>query len=36
MPAHPHLVGEPHTHALLLPSSPDLLATGTGTPPLTS
>jgi hypothetical protein len=26
----------PHTPALLLPSSPDLLATGTETPPLTS
>jgi len=36
MPAHSHLVGEPHTHALLLPSFPDQLATGTGTPPLIS
>lgn len=28
MPAHPHSVGEPHTHALLLPSFPSLFSHG--------
>jgi len=31
MPAHPHSVSEPHTHALLLPLFPSLLATGSET-----
>jgi len=36
MPAHPHSVGAPHTHALLLPLFPSLLATVSETLPLTS
>jgi len=32
MPAHPHSVSEPHTHAPLLPLFPSLLATGSGAP----